>query len=174
YWSGVSGSELAHDRSHYFTLAWFDRWLKGDLSALDRITSPTVAGVPAESLLSARYRSALAADGRECSDLRAGCSSTSGVGPGEVPTLGLTLHPLPMRGGSLTIRFTLSRSGPVEVGVYDVRGARIRTLFSGVRSAGAQELPWDGRGSASPAPAGCYFVRVRAGVQECRPIVLLR
>jgi hypothetical protein len=61
-------------RAGYYMLAWLDRWLLGDASAVDRLLSPTPLGVPIANVLSARpeaaYRSAAFLPGRiECDDL---------------------------------------------------------------------------------------------------------
>jgi hypothetical protein len=62
----------------------------------------------------------------------------------------------------LEIRLALPRSGPVEVGVYDLRGRRLQTLLSGQQAAGEKTLVWDGRdGTSRAAPAGIYLVRAR-------------
>ena len=44
----------------------------------------------------------------------------------------------------LEIRLALPRSGPVEVGVYDLRGRRLRTLLSGDQVAGERTLVFFG------------------------------
>jgi dienelactone hydrolase len=65
-----------HDVAHAYTRAWFDRWLKGDTTATARLLGRTVPGLAARrttDVLSTRFRSAAALDGRVCADLRAGC-----------------------------------------------------------------------------------------------------
>lgn len=51
----------------------FDRWLRGDRTATTRLLARTVAGQPVEQVLSSRFRSAAAVDGRNCPDLRRAC-----------------------------------------------------------------------------------------------------
>jgi hypothetical protein len=63
----------AHDLSHHYTRAWFDRWLKGDSAATTRLLARTVSGQPVETVLSGSFRSAAAFDGRTCADLRERC-----------------------------------------------------------------------------------------------------
>jgi dienelactone hydrolase len=64
----------------HYTARWFDRWLKGDSSATVRLLAdpvmPPHGGSPVSrsDLLSRIYRSAVFLDGRDCPDVRAGCS----------------------------------------------------------------------------------------------------
>jgi hypothetical protein len=58
--------------AHYVT-AWFDRWLKHDPTATDRLLQDPVQGVGRLALLDDTYHSAVALDGIDCPDLRAGC-----------------------------------------------------------------------------------------------------
>src|SRR5262252_2265661 len=58
----------------------------------------------------------------------------------------------------------LPRAQEVRVAVYDLNGRRVKTLLSGVQSAGQSRLAWnldaeDGR----QVPAGVYVVRARMG-----------
>lgn len=63
--------------------------------------------------------------------------------------------------GPATLRFRLSRSGPVRARVYDVRGALVRTLSDRPGEAGEQVIRWDGRvEGGAVAPSGVYFIRV--------------
>ncbi len=64
----------------------------------------------------------------------------------------------------------------VDVTIYDVLGRRIRTLKSTGELSDVVTLRWDGYGeNAVRAPAGVYFLRVKAGEGETvRKIVLLR
>ena len=74
-WSAAA-TGAQHDLAHAYTRAWFDRWLKGDTTATARLlgrTAPGLASRAASDVLSARFRSAAAFDGRRCADLRAGC-----------------------------------------------------------------------------------------------------
>jgi hypothetical protein len=78
--------------------------------------------------------------------------------------------------GATTIRFELVRSGDAAVGVYDVAGRRIRTLFEGERASGRYQTVWDGRNDAGERVAsGMYFVRLRSeGKGYSSPLLLLR
>jgi hypothetical protein len=72
-------------------------------------------------------------------------------------------NPNPFRDGA-RIPFTLARDTEVTLGIYDLRGARLRTLASGARAAGSYEIPWDGRDERGhPVVAGLYLVRLESG-----------
>ena len=80
-----------------------------------------------------------------------------------VPTALRGVYPNPFR-GEATVEFGLAREGAVDLSVYDVRGARVRTLQSGVFGAGPHTLRWDGRDeSGLRLGGGIYFVRFSAG-----------
>ncbi|MFN8586436.1 MAG: S8 family serine peptidase [Candidatus Eisenbacteria bacterium] len=78
----------------------------------------------------------------------------------------------PVRGGG-AVELALPAPGRIEVGMYDVRGALVRTLASGERAAGVHRLALSaGRGTAmSP---GVYFIKARtAGGEFLRRVVVL-
>jgi hypothetical protein len=64
----------------------------------------------------------------------------------------------------------------VNVTVYDVRGARVRSLVSGSKSAGHYVAQWDGRDDrGTPVSSGIYFYRMTvAGFSGTRKMVLLK
>ncbi len=70
-------------------------------------------------------------------------------------------HPNPFN-PSTTIAFSLQAPAQVELAVYDVRGQRVATLFSGVRGAGEHRALWLGRGADGRAvSSGVYFARLQ-------------
>jgi len=77
---------------------------------------------------------------------------------------------------SVTVRFTLDEPGRVEVSVYDVRGAKVRTLLLETLGRGPHEARWEGdddRGMR--VGSGVYFVRVESdGRVASRKLVLVR
>ena len=77
--------------------------------------------------------------------------------------------------GSTELGFSLSRPGPVDIVVYDLRGAEVRRIFSGRREAGRFTETWDGRDGAGRRLAkGIYLVRfVSAEHRESRKLVVL-
>jgi len=73
------------------------------------------------------------------------------------------------------LRFSLDRTGEMELAVVDVAGRVVRRLDRGSREAGDHRVTWDGRDDAGrPLPAGVYFARLEAnGVTQARKVVLL-
>jgi len=63
-----------------------------------------------------------------------------------------------------TIAFTLDRSGPVKLQVFDVQGHLVRTLVNETRAAGPYRIDWDGKDNGGrAAAAGLYMYRLVAG-----------
>jgi hypothetical protein len=81
WWSGISNA-TTNAITSYYTLAWFDRWLKNDPSSRARLMDTTPSSAAPNIvwssnwsvLLSSGFRSAAFFDGIDCPDLRAGCS----------------------------------------------------------------------------------------------------
>lgn len=86
----------------------------------------------------------------------------------------LPASPNPFR-ASTSLRFELSRPGPVRLEVFDVRGARVATLAEGESfAAGGHARSWDGRDRHQRVVApGLYVVRLAAGA-EVRTSRLIR
>lgn len=101
---------------------------------------------------------------------------STGVGDGVPRAFALEL--LGARPGELPVRLRLeapvTADGAVEL--FDVRGARVRTLARGTLVAGTHAFDWDGRGTSGEAAAsGVYFVRARLGREAIvRRVVLTR
>lgn len=102
-------------------------------------------------------------------------AAASGVGDPPAPTAArLLAAPNPFTGSTL-IQFTLDRSGPLRVDVFDLSGRRVRTLRnSAVAGAGRHSVAWDGRNDQGVRlPAGSYFIRLRgSGVDGSRKVLL--
>jgi hypothetical protein len=73
------------------------------------------------------------------------------------------------------IRFVLAQSVPVSLRIYDSSGRLVRSLESGIREAGENRVPWNGRSDRGERLAGgVYFYRLEAAaVQETRSLVLI-
>jgi len=84
-------------------------------------------------------------------------------------------------GGRYTISYQLSDVAQVEVSIM-ANGRLVRRLANGItRSAGVQQVTWDGRDSNGVAlPAGAYMAEIKASssdgqvVRTMLPIVLTR
>lgn len=79
---------------------------------------------------------------------------------------------------STRILYDVTEAGdwPVNVGVFDVAGRRLRTLVDQVVSSGRHEIAWDGTDDRQTRlKEGLYFVRVTVGgAAATRGVVLLR
>ena len=54
-------------------------------------------------------------------------------------------------------------SAPVQVRIYDVRGALVRSLVDRTLMPGRHPVQWDGRTAAGvPVGSGVYFVQMQA------------
>lgn len=83
-------------------------------------------------------------------------------------TLPATTRLLPVRpnpfAASARLDFDLAEGAEVRLELFDVGGARVRTLVAGWRGAGRHPVSWDGRTDAGrAAPAGIYLLRFAAG-----------
>jgi flagellar hook assembly protein FlgD len=73
------------------------------------------------------------------------------------------VYPNPVRSDA-TVEYSLARESSMDLSVYDVRGARVRTLRNGTFGAGRYSVRWDGRDdSGHRMGGGVYFVRLSAG-----------
>ena len=83
--------------------------------------------------------------------------------------------PNPFANGT-RVSFALSAPGRVEVRVFDVRGALVRTLEDGTLEAGRYVRAWDARdGAGNPVRPGVYLLRVRIPARgDVQKLVVLR
>jgi len=77
---------------------------------------------------------------------------------------------------STWIPFFLPSEGVAQVAIYDIRGARVRTLTDKRLSAGPHSVRWDGYDAKGQAVAsGIYFcVLEHEGVSQTRKLVLIK
>lgn len=88
--------------------------------------------------------------------------------------LRLTVTPNPS-GGTARIAVETRRRETLTVEVYDVRGALVRRLFSGM-PASSEDIAWDAKDAAGRlVPGGVYFVRATLGsTRASQKLVLVR
>jgi len=74
------------------------------------------------------------------------------------------------------IRFTIARSGPVRLTVYNLLGQQVDMLHQGQLDAGRHQISWNGTDRFDrPLASGVYFCRLEADDRsEIRRMVLLR
>ncbi len=75
-----------------------------------------------------------------------------------------------------SIRYSLSRPARVRIHVFDVSGARVRTLADQPMPAGEHQVRWDGTNDRGRELAsGAYFFRLEAdGAVQAKKLILLR
>jgi hypothetical protein len=84
-------------------------------------------------------------------------------------------YPNPFNPATL-IRFDIAHSGPVEVGIYDIRGALVKALTEGHRASGRYEISWNGEDhDGNRVASGIYFCRLTGDhFSEARKMIMLR
>ncbi len=112
---------------------------------------------------------------RQCCTNVTVVGNSVGVGNGAL-AFGLQQNTPNPTSGRTRIGFTLPRAGRVSLHVYDLAGARVRTLVDGDRPAGVQTVDWDGRDDAGHAvKAGAYFYKLEGfGQSAQRRLVIVR
>jgi hypothetical protein len=138
----------------------------------DLIAAGEDAFLDADARPATRYTYAMAAVNEGGEETR---SFTIGV---ETPALTLALGqnlPNPFNPAT-TIPFVLAASTRVVLRVYDVRGARVATLFDGILPEGRHAIGWDGRNDrGSMVSSGTYLYSLVAGKQRlARKMLMVR
>lgn len=101
------------------------------------------------------------------------CPTSAVATPGETRPVTLEVLPNPGRGETV-LRFNLIQASSVTVEIFDLSGARVRSLVSGVRAAGEQTVVWDGRDDAGAGvPSGIYFAKIDPNGKVARARVVL-
>ena len=74
------------------------------------------------------------------------------------------------------LNFSIPRSGPVRLTIFDVSGRRVVTVLDRALPSGWRSIGWDGRGrSGRPVPSGTYFAKLeQAGRVQTRKVVVAR
>jgi len=77
---------------------------------------------------------------------------------------------------STVIHYGLPVASRVEIRIFDVRGALVRTLVSAFQTAGAKSIAWDGRAdNGARLASGVYFCKMTsAGFEKTRKMILVR
>jgi hypothetical protein len=78
--------------------------------------------------------------------------------------------------GRTRIEFEIPRAGSARLEVFDLAGARVRTLFNGPVEPGLRSVIWDGRNAGGRSvSAGVYFARLSlAGKTVSRTVLIGR
>ncbi|MCX5752971.1 MAG: T9SS type A sorting domain-containing protein, partial [Candidatus Krumholzibacteria bacterium] len=77
---------------------------------------------------------------------------------------------------STTIDYSIAKTSPVEIAIFDVNGRKIRTLVSEIKMQGAYKAVWNGKSDRGTSVAsGVYFYRLIAGdFTQIKKMILLR
>ena len=111
------------------------------------------------------------------------CGGGGGGGPGEIepanvppPAAIELITSNPLRGPG-TIRYGIPavRAGePIELGIFDLSGRRVKTLTQGTANPGRFEVGWDVRSDGgNKVGPGLYFLRLRVGNEVLRRTVVV-
>jgi hypothetical protein len=96
--------------------------------------------------------------------------------PAPVAPLAFRLHPPspnPAR-GSVDVAFDLPETRAVQLTVYNLQGARVRTLAARDFPAGSHRLSWNGTDEAGMrVGTGVYYLRLEAGASRAREKIIV-
>jgi len=88
----------------------------------------------------------------------------AGVGPSN-GRVSFSVAPNPAR--HATFSFSLAQEADVDIGIFDVAGRQVASVYKGTLPAGSYQRDWSGQTSdGSQASAGVYFARMKAGGVE--------
>ena len=91
-----------------------------------------------------------------------GLNALLGVGPSDNGSDDLRLLVSPNPSPTSRVKFTLAKSGKVDLGVFDLSGRRLATLLNGNVPAGDYSQRWNGLDSnGARVRSGVYFYRLR-------------
>jgi hypothetical protein len=84
-------------------------------------------------------------------------------------------HPNPFN-SETTIKYTLFKSCPVSLVMYNILGQKVRTLVDQYQRPGAKTVSWDGKNEeGKDLPSGIYFYQLTAGqITQTKRMVLLK
>ncbi|MFA5031982.1 MAG: FlgD immunoglobulin-like domain containing protein [bacterium] len=77
---------------------------------------------------------------------------------------------------NVSIKYSLSNSGNVNLKIYDITGNLVRTLVDNSQSAGNYNMLWDGKNTnGTKVPAGIYFYELKTPTDKAmNKIILLK
>jgi outer membrane protein assembly factor BamB len=80
-----------------------------------------------------------------------------------VESSNVLLYPNPFT-STITIEINNDESSEYDIGVYDITGRMVKTLFTGKKPKGKLVFEWDGKNSSgAEVPAGLYLVKIADG-----------
>ncbi len=105
-------------------------------------------------------------------------TSTSTDDPASVPGPMAVLHPNypnPFNPPT-TISFSLGTASPADLAIYNIKGQKVRQLFTGMAQAGEHSLVWDGKDdSGRQMGSGIFFCRLSSpGYTQTHKMVMVK
>lgn len=97
--------------------------------------------------------------------------------PAELPVKTELLAPYPNPfNPQVTIAYTLKEAAEVTIGVFDLRGRKVREIRPGLHPAGTYRAEWHGEDDAGRRQAsGVYFIHLKAGdFEQTHRVMLLK
>ncbi len=86
----------------------------------------------------------------------------------------LRVSPNPMNPKGI-VEFSLPGEGNVNIGIYDIKGRRIKDLIDRRLSEGSHEIIWDGTSnSGSKVPNGAYFLKISGSFSGVSKISVIK
>jgi hypothetical protein len=83
-----------------------------------------------------------------------------------VPAISMSIYPNPFN-PQTTISFNLPETEPISLSIFNLKGQKVRELFSGILNAGNHNFVWNGTDSSGrEVSSGIYFTRMETGIQE--------
>jgi hypothetical protein len=82
---------------------------------------------------------------------------------------GVALTTTSQSGSRATLEYAIDEPSNILIGVYDIAGRRVATLFNGRQDAGVHQIDW----VPGAAERGMYFCRLQAGSKVVTQSVLL-
>jgi hypothetical protein len=74
------------------------------------------------------------------------------------------------------IRFEIPYAGNVDLSIYNLRGMKVKTLYSGQKSAGVYSFKWNGKNDNNQSVSGgVYIYKLQSGKQmQMHKMILLK
>lgn len=107
-----------------------------------------------------------------------GCNEWDGTEAADNPIAddtGLTCYPNPFKDNT-TFSYNLPEKQPVQLGIYNLKGQKVKTLVGGEQSKGKHSIVWDGTDhTGKRVSAGIYFYKLVSGSQVItRKLMLMK
>jgi hypothetical protein len=106
-------------------------------------------------------------------------STTTGIDPSvdNIP-INFKLHqnfPNPFNPAT-TIQFEIPERTFVNIDIFNLLGQKVKTLLSGIESAGVHTIGWNGKDDQqNPVPSGIYFYKLTAdGFSDIKKMILAK